>query len=314
MPEAETTAAASQSPTLPKKAWTVEHPGRNVHVVRWDLGPSEEAWILLRADAHHDNPHSDHEMQRRHLERVVERGGAWIDGGDLFCLMGGKYDPRSSKVGKVRPENMRNDYVDACIASATDFYCPYARHCIALGKGNHETSIEKRLETSPTDRLAQMLTARSGVHVQAGGYGGFVHFIFGYGGARQPLTMHYFHGSGGGGIMSSDTLRTRRIGSYVDADVYFSGHTHDQWWMKLPRSRLKTAKGLYEVVSDPVYHVRPGTYKDEYGDGAEGWHIETGKPPKAIGAVWMRVAVGKRHALDGGRRQLGLHIRFEEAD
>ena len=39
------------------------------------------------------------------------------------------------------------------------------------------------------------------------------------------------------------------------------------------------------------YHVRLPTYKNEYKDGYGGWHIETGKPPKPIGGMWMRVKV-----------------------
>jgi len=35
--------------------------------------------------------------------------------------------------------------------------------------------------------------------------------------------------------------------------------------------------------------VKLPTYKDEYGKGEGGWHIETGKPPKPLGAYWLRM-------------------------
>jgi hypothetical protein len=27
-----------------------------------------------------------------------------------------------------------------------------------------------------------------------------------------------------------------------------------------------------------------GTYKEEYGDGSKGWHVERGAPPKPVGS------------------------------
>lgn len=35
--------------------------------------------------------------------------------------------------------------------------------------------------------------------------------------------------------------------------------------------------------------IRTSTYKNDYRDGSSGWHVETGKPPKPIGAVWLRL-------------------------
>lgn len=52
--------------------------------------------MLLRSDAHLDNPKSDQLMQSRHLKECREHGGAAIDAGDLSCAMRDKYDPRSS--------------------------------------------------------------------------------------------------------------------------------------------------------------------------------------------------------------------------
>jgi len=36
-----------------------------------------------------------------------------------------------------------------------------------------------------------------------------------------------------------------------------------------------------------VLHVRTGTYKDEYGDGAFGWHVERGAPAKSLGCITL---------------------------
>ena len=76
------------------------------------------------------------------------------------------------------------------------------------------------------------------------------------------------------------------------------GHTHDSWLVTLSRERLgHTGK----VFLDEQHHVRVPSYKDEYGDGFAGWHVERGAPPKPIGAWWMRLrwrTVCKRLAVD----------------
>lgn len=293
----------------------VEQKSRNIHRVVWKIDETPAnwvGWVLLRGDAHHDNPHSNHAMQRRHLDQVVERRGAWLDVGDLFCAMGGKYDPRASKHGTTRPEHaMANDYFDSLVRHNADFIAPYARHCIAIGFGNHETAIRKRHETDLTERLCERVRTKTGVNLTAGGYGGWVHFVIQRNQQRTPLSLKYYHGSGGGGMMSFDTLRARRQASYIpDADVIVCGHVHERWALSVPRERLSTERGVYRVILDEQKHVRTGTYKDEYGDGYDGYHIERGGPPKPIGAMWMKIQL----AYDDNSGKLNRVVTsFEEA-
>ncbi len=64
-----------------------------------------------------------------------------------------------------------------------------------------------------------------------------------------------------------------------------SGHTHDSWSIAVPRIRLNESG---EVETRTLWQIKCGTYKDEYGVGEQGWHVETGKPPKTLGAWWIR--------------------------
>jgi hypothetical protein len=286
--------------------FTVTAKSRNIHVVNWAApNPAKwEGWVLLRGDAHHDNPHSDHAMERKHLMECADRDGLWLDVGDLFCAMGGKWDPRGAKHGTTRPEHaMANDYTDSLVRHAADFYSPWADRCVVLGRGNHEQSILKRHETDLTERLAQSMRDRTGQAVTAGGYGGWVKFVLWSGKhSRCCFDLKYFHGSGGGGIMSFDTLRVRRQASYLpDADVIVCGHVHEAWHLAIGRERLRSQNGDYRVELDEQHHVRTGTYKDEYGDGYSGYHVEKGGPPKAIGAVWMRIRLGSTKGKDYAR-------------
>jgi hypothetical protein len=35
--------------------------------------------------------------------------------------------------------------------------------------------------------------------------------------------------------------------------------------------------------------MNTGTYKEEYGDGSKGWHVERGAPPKPVGGPNFRI-------------------------
>jgi hypothetical protein len=263
----------------------VEHTGRNVVTIRYPaVAKGFEAWVLLRSDVHHDNPHSDRRMEKRHLELAKERNAWVIDNGDLFCAMQGKYDKRASK-DTVRPEHQRSDYLDALVGTAAEFYRPYANHFAVLGRGNHETAIRGRHETDLTDRLAERLRAY-GSPVVASGYGGWVVFRFMSNGWQKTIRLHHFHGSGGGGPVTRGVITTNRMAVYTpDAEIVLTGHTHDEWTVPIRRQRISAAGVPYQ---DEQLHVRVPGYKDEFGAGEGGWWVETGKAPRPRGAAWLR--------------------------
>lgn len=256
----------------------------NVHIDA--QSPKFEQWFLLSSDRHHDNAHTDWELEKRHLDQCVERGAGIIDVGDLFCAMQGKWDKRADR-SALREEYQHGQYLDRLVEVATEFYSPYARQFVLIGRGNHETAICKRHETDLTERLTQALMTKTGEEVHAGGYGGWVRFIFKRTNtSKKRINLKYFHGSGGGGPVTRGVIQTNRMSVFLpDAHLVVSGHTHDQWQVPIARERL--AKNG-EVFMDEQTHIRCGTYKDEYGDGFGGWHIERGGPPKPIGAQWLR--------------------------
>ncbi len=86
--------------------------------------------------------------------RAVAKDAAVFCFGDWFDLMQGMYDPRRSYSG-LRPEYKSITYLDDVINDSIEFLQPYADRWLFMGRGNHETNIEKRLSTSPIDRLCQ---------------------------------------------------------------------------------------------------------------------------------------------------------------
>lgn len=276
-----------------KTSWSVTAAARNIHIVDLKADSVTDSWVfLLRGDAHHDNPLSNHELERKHLDRIQKIGGGWIDVGDLFCVMNGKADPRRSRVGVREEDALAPDYFDSVVKHAAEFYAPYAKSCVVIGRGNHETAILKNQETDLTERLCERMSQLSNHKVHAGGYGGWVLFRCAIGTHKYSMNLKYFHGSGGAALMSFDTLKVRRQAAVIpDADVIVQGHVHKQWVMPLARERIVSDKGGTRVVHDIQHHVRVGTYKDEYSDGYIGYHVEQGRTPEIIGAVEMRLSL-----------------------
>ena len=102
----------------------------------------DEQWVLLRSDAHHDNPHSDHEREKQDLDEAIKRNAIILDIGDFFCAMGGRADPRRSRHGQTRDEHLDSpDYFDSLVKHGAKFLAPYASHIALLAQGNHETAV-----------------------------------------------------------------------------------------------------------------------------------------------------------------------------
>lgn len=244
-------------------------------------------WFLLRADAHHDNPHCNQAMEKRHLDEAVRRGAGIIDAGDLFCAMQGKYDKRSDK-SCLREEHQCGDYLDALVKTAAEFYAPYAQNWVVLGRGNHETSIKKNHETDLTERMIERIQMLTGTRIPSGGYTGWVRILLERSNRRSSIHFWYAHGWGGGGPVTKGIIQSGNRMSMMTrgADVIFSGHVHEAVYTENEQKYLKDS-GVPATATQ--YIVQTPTYKDEYGDGRGGWHVETGKPPKPVGAWWMKV-------------------------
>lgn len=278
----------------------------NVVKVYLDCKKKKEHWFLLRSDAHHDNPHCDQALEKKHLDEALEREAGIIDAGDLFCAMQGKYDKRSSK-SDVRPEHQNGEYLDSLVNTAAEFYEPYAKNIVALGYGNHETSILGRHETNLTERLAQALRTKTGALVPVTGYTGWVRFnLDGGGGHRTSRTLWHMHGYGGGGPVTQDTIQAQRQNAYIEgADIMLSGHVHQRW---LQENIKQYIDNYGEAKQRSAWYVKAATYKEEYGSGVGGWHVGTGKPPKPLGGWWLKLTYDRYQVK--GKPHVTTHIEI----
>jgi hypothetical protein len=273
---------------MPK--WEIEQTSKGCYLVTMEAdSPDWTADFLLRSDAHHDNAHCDQRLELCHLVEAQERDAGILDIGDLHCAMQGKWDKRAS-TDACRPEQREGRYLDSLVECAADFYEPFADRWLFMSPGNHEGSILKRHETDLTERTAERLRAK-GSPIMVGSYAGFIRFRVIFNERSISRVMYYTHGNGGGGPMTHGVLNTRRRQSYLpDADIIWSGHTHDSWTVRLAKTQL-TKHGRVRLTD--VHHLSTPGYKDEFSP-LDGWHIERGAPPKPIGAAWLRLSIDRQ--------------------
>lgn len=252
---------------------------RNVHVLKIETSKANhQISIGMLSDLHWDNPKCDWGLLKKHLDYCLENGHRVMINGDLFCLMQGKYDRRKSK-SSIRPEHNVNNYFDAIVETASDWFLPYAGIIDVIGRGNHEQAIVKNQETDVLQRFVDMLNYKAKLdhRVCIGGYGGWYIIKI----RDVSYKIRYFHGSGGGGIVTKGHINlTRAKEMYEGFDCFTMGHVHENTERWDTRSTLNSK---LNPVNKDVLLMITGTYKEEYKDGYEGWHVERGAPPKPIG-------------------------------
>jgi UDP-2,3-diacylglucosamine pyrophosphatase LpxH len=256
---------------------------RNLHTL--ELG-REETRLAILSDLHWDNPKCDRDMLKRHLDYCLKESIPVMVVGDLFCLMQGKGDRRGNK-SDIRPEHNNAKYLDSVVETAVEWFSPYASILTVLGYGNHETAIIKYQETDLLQRFVDLMNYKNKSNIFTGGYGGWLVIKKNIRtNTSMSKTLKYFHGSGGGGIVTKGAINlTRALETYENMDVFVMGHIHENSSRNDVRDALQynTGKHTYELIQKQIHLAITGTYKEEYVDGFGGWHVERGAPIKPLG-------------------------------
>jgi len=277
---------------MPSTPFTVEQLQPYTHEVRFQYSKDNRIfWILLTGDRHWDNPHSDHELQKKHLEKAQELGAPVIDHGDVFDAMQSKHDPRRD-YDSLRGEHKGRDYLDRLVDTAKQFFEPYADVLVKMYLGNHEKAILDNNNTNLLRRLAVRLSDSTGSTVHASPMEGWTVFRFEHegGGKVRTLKMYSHHGWGGSARVTKGTIKSNRRAAMIsDAHIVCTAHIHQSWDLTLRQKHLNTRTG--EMTHRKQLHVQLPTYKDE-AQQHDGYHAEKGREPRPIGARWLRVEVG----------------------
>jgi len=261
---------------------------KNVHELKFD---EQEAEIAMLSDLHWDNPKCDRDQLKKHLDYCVKHNIPVVINGDFFCLMQGRGDNRRNK-SDILPEHNNARYLDSIVDTAVEWFTPYADVIKVIGYGNHETGIIKYQETDILQRFVDLLNYKTGATVYTSGYGGWIIAKLNQRGTTNTTTrIKHFHGSGGGGVVTKGALNlTRALEMYENMDVFTMGHIHENSSRNDVREVLShNAKLGYYVDQKHIHLMLTGTYKEEYGDGSKGWHVERGAPVKPTGGRILKL-------------------------
>ena len=260
---------------------TIDQQSRTVYRVKF----KDNQKFLFISDVHFDAMKCDRELLTKHLMQAKREKAAVFVFGDWFDLMQGKWDPRGT-YSDLRPEYKSIRYLDDVVEDTVKYLEPYKGVIRFMGRGNHETSIEKRMHTSPLDRVAALHNSNGG-NITVAGYAGWLQMSILRGNSDQPrLTsnVHFHHGFGGNaprskGVLAVDLDQMQ----FPDASVIVRGHTHQKWYVPATVDRLSGMGNLYQ---EHIHHIRTGSYK-KLGDRFAGWATEKGFNTPVLGGWWL---------------------------
>jgi hypothetical protein len=250
---------------------------------------------LLISDVHWDSPNCDRKLLKNHLDEAKHRNAKVLINGDFFCLMQGRGDPRRSK-DEIRPEHNGANYLDRVIHTAVDWFAPYADTIIFIGYGNHETSIIKYQETDVLRRFIDLFnyTHKPEFPIFGGGYGGVLNFLVQTRNKNNlSFAIKYFHGSGGGGVVTKGVIQNQRLlAATSNYDAIWQGHIHELHHHTDVVETFDRNKSIIKLMH--VHQIRTSSYKEEFNDGAFGFHVERGAPPKPLGGYWLELELKRK--------------------
>lgn len=214
---------------------------------------------LLVSDLHLDSTNTDtKKLHKMFKEAADENCGIFIFG-DFYDVMGMKYDKRSLK-SDVLSELKEDDYLFRVAKMGADFLAPYAKNIMLISMGNHEESVNRRIEMSLFELTNLILYRDYGLTVNfTNKYDGFVRFNLKAANDATSKILYYHHGSGGSATMSFGILNVKRQAAVIDADIYVSGHLHNAW--AKPLNRMSININGNEVINETI-HLQLGAGKD----------------------------------------------------
>lgn len=236
----------------------ISQPDKNVIDLAIKCKAIDNGSIMLMSDVHFDSIKCDVPMFEKHLTMAEEYKAPVIIGGDLFDAMQGHDDPRRS-LEELREEYKHQNYLDLIVIDVAKTLLKY-NLTYFIGMGNHETSVQNKVNTNLTERLCYAIN-QGGGNATSMGYWGFFRLIFGYDNGRASFRKHLYwhHGSGAAAPITKGVLETVRQSSYLpDADIILNGHNHQEYVLTLNRIKVSSVGVPYE---EHQHFVRTPGYK-----------------------------------------------------
>lgn len=253
-----------------------------------------EQEYFLQTDVHYDASDYLRGLHVEHLQEAKRRNAFILDNGDGVDVINSYGDRRGSK-SSIRPEHNADDYLDRVIDDVCEFYYKQGviDSIVLFGQGNHDAKLTKIHNTHILRRIVQKLNegrSKDIPPIHLAGYGWWVKFSFEHsgGGRQQCVTLHGYHGTGGGGKVTKGVIQTQRMAAMIDADIVVTGHIHEKYTMPHLKVMLNPSTGKVEVREH--LHIQLGSYKrDHRPDGQPTWHVmDQGNVPKPVGGGFLK--------------------------
>ena len=189
--------------------------------IRADLSADyKQIELLVLADYHYADPHSDHDAIRKDIDYVNSHENA-------YCVLAGDLLDCALK------SSLGDCYVNLSpmeeLTAMMDLIQPIAHKVLAIVGGNHEA---RHYKTNGVD-MTRLLAKQLGIEDKYSTDTALVFLRFGsdrdHARRHRPIlyTIYLTHGSGGGGRKEGGKIQ--RLADYCqicDADLYIAGHTH----------------------------------------------------------------------------------------
>lgn len=188
--------------------------------IRADL-PAEHKSIelLVLADYHYADPHSDHDAIRKDIDYVNSHENA-------YCVLAGDLLDCALK------SSLGDAYVNLSpmeeLTAMMDLLQPISHKILCAVGGNHEA---RHYRTNGVD-MTRLLARQLGIEDKYSPDTALVFLRFGadvdHARRHRPVlyTIYMTHGSGGGRKEGGKIQRLADYAEIVDADIYICGHTH----------------------------------------------------------------------------------------
>ena len=74
------------------------------------------------------------------------------------------------------------------------------------------------------------------------------------------------------------------------------GHVHENKATDVSLDSLvHKGRSGYEITLKPCHLMITGSFKEEYGKGEKGWHVERGAPPKPVGGRILDLTITREN-------------------
>ena len=253
--------------------------------------PEKFQKLAFISDVHIDSMDCDRKLFVQHLENCKKEDRKICIIGDLFDLMGGRYDPRRSLHG-LNTELLRRcqdediDYINAVVLDALDVLKPYSDQILFISYGNHETSVKRNNDIDPIYLLITQLNLTCKTNIIRGQYEGWFIVNFkrnqkGSGEYSNKFNVKYHHGYGGLARRSKGVLEHDiDFRNYPSADMIVKGDNHQKIFD--PGNKREALDRNDNVIFKDGFALRTGTYAQKTKAGF-GWVVQKGFSPVKLG-------------------------------